>query len=451
MKLELRAGFVGFGEVNTPREFIEPRCREAIGWLEERGVTVLATAPVSDDPDGNEAARAAAELAASEWDVLVVCIAGWIPAWAVLRTIQQFRHKPLVLWGLSGWQEGGRFVTTADQAGSTGLRLPLVELGFNLKYVVGRMNEAPPVERVVDYIKAAATAAALRRARIGMAGYADMRLYGTRYDAVSLKRTIGPEIEHFELLEAAQEMERVSPEAVAGLARQVRERWHFTREPQAGTVENSVRLFLAFKAIIEDRKYDAFSYNDVDGVKRLLHFAPAGAMTLLHDEMQLPTVPENDTLGGVTQLMLHYLTGQIAAYLEFYEFSSNGAVMGVPDYVPAEIVDGRVTVMPNAFGSFGEGLLNVSKLKQGPVTLARLFCAGGKYALHAVNGVAEAPPAWEEAGWAPPAPQLPSLHIKIDDPEAFLQQIAGQHYIITYGDQMPLLRDLCNILEIELV
>ena len=95
--------------------------------------------------------------------------------------------------------------------------------------------------------------------------------------------------------------------------------------------------------------------------------------------------------------------------------------------------------------------MNVSKLKQGPVTLARLFCAGGKYALHAVNGVAEAPPAWEEAGWAPPAPQLPSLHIKMDDPEAFLQQIAGQHYIITYGDQMPLLRDLCNILEIELV
>ena len=46
--------------------------------------------------------------------------------------------------------------------------------------------------------------------------------------------------------------------------------------------------------------------------------------------------------------------------------------MGVPDYVPAEIVEGRVTVMPNAFGDFGEGLLNVSKLKTGKVTLCRL-------------------------------------------------------------------------------
>ena len=125
--------------------------------------------------------------------------------------------------------------------------------------------------------------------------------------------------------------------------------------------------------------------------------------------------------------------------------------MGVPDYVPAEIVDGRVTVMPNAFGSFGEGLLNVSKLKTGAVTLARLGCSGGCYRLHAFLAQAEAPPPWEEAGWAPPAPQLPSLHIKMADTDAFLDKVMGQHYIIVYGDQMPLLRDLCRILGIELI
>ncbi len=113
----LKAGFVGFGEVNTPREFIEPRCAAAAGWLKARGVDLTAADPVSDDPAGAQAARAAKQLAAGEWDVLVVCIAGWIPSWAVLRTIQDFRHKPMVLWGLSGWQDGGRFVTTADQAG----------------------------------------------------------------------------------------------------------------------------------------------------------------------------------------------------------------------------------------------------------------------------------------------------------------------------------------------
>ena len=447
----MKAGFVGFGEVNTPREFIDPRCATAAGWLREQGVELTIADPVSDDPAGEQADRAAGQLAAGDWDVLVVCIAGWIPAWAVLRTIQRFRHKPMVLWGLSGWQDGKRFVTTADQAGSTGLRQPLAELGYNFTYIVNRMNEPPQVERVVTAIRAAATAAKLRTMTIGMAGYADMRLYGTRYDAVSLKRDIGPEIEHFELLEAAQIMEAIPAAEVEPLAAAVRKRWNFTREPQEGTVEQSVRLFLAFRQIIEERKYNAFSYNDVDGVKRLLHFAPAGALTLLHDEMGIPSVPENDVLGSVTQVIMHLLTGQIAAYLEFYEFSRNGAIMGVPDYVPSEIVDGQVTVMPNAFGSFGEGLLNVSKLKTGQVTLARLCHVNGRYCIHAVPCEAETPPAWEEAGWAPPAPQLPSLHVRLDDPEAFLQKIMGQHYIITYGDQMALIQALCKVLGIEMI
>lgn len=38
---------------------------------------------------------------------------------------------------------------------------------------------------------------------------------------------------------------------------------------------------------------------------------------------------------------------------------------GVPDFVPEEITDGKVTVMPAAFGELSEGILNVSKVKTG--------------------------------------------------------------------------------------
>ena len=132
--------------------------------------------------------------------------------------------------------------------------------------------------------------------------------------------------------------------------------------------------------------------------------------------------------------IVKYLTGQVAAYLEFYEFLKEGALMGVPDYVPAEIVDGKVTVMPNAFGDFGEGLLNVSKLKTGRVTLCRLGSAGADYTMHIMTGTARTPIKWAEAGWAPPAPQLPSLEIVFDGPvEAFVQKVMSQHYIISYG------------------
>lgn len=450
---KIKAGFVGFGEVNTPREFIDGRCAAAAAQLEKNGVELVIAAPVSDDPAGTQAVRAVSELrTGGDFDLLIVCIAGWIPSWAVFKVIEPFKHKPMVLWGLSGWQDGDRFVTTADQAGTTALRAPMMEMGYSFKYVVTYRGQNPRVDEVLSYANAARAAALLKDAKIGMAGYRDMRLYGTMYDGISLKAQIGPEIEHFELLELAQMMEQNDPEEVRALAEYVRCNWQFVKDPKAGTVENSVNLYMAMKRKIEESNYAGFSFNDVDGVKKLLKFAPAGAMTLLHDRMDISSVPENDCLGAVAQLMVRYLTGQVAAYLEFYEFLENGALMGVPDYVPAEIVDGKITVMPNAFGSFGEGLLNVSKLKTGTVTMARLTRIKDKYTLHLQLAEARTPIKWEEAGWAPPAPQLPSLEMIFENPvEEFIQQVMSQHYIISYGDNRAAFRDLAAILNISVI
>lgn len=443
---KIRAGFVGFGEVNTPRELIDNRCRTAADELKKRGVELLETAPVSDDPDGRQAARAVAELARGDFDSLVVCIAGWIPTWAVIKVIEQFRHKPILLWGLSGWRADGHFVTTADQAGTTALRSPMREMGYNFKYLVNKKDAAPRYDEAVAYLRAASASARMRGALIGMSGYRDMRLYGTLYDGMLLKRKVGAEIEHFDLQEIQTIAGTIAPDAIAAGAEHIRNHWKFVRAPQSGTIENSVRLALAFQQKIEERHYDAFSFCDVDGVKKLLQFAPAGALTLLHDRLEIPTVPENDSYGAVTELVMQCLTGVVPAYMEFYEFTEKSALMGVPDYVPASVTDGGITVMPNAFGSFGEGLLNVSKVKTGPVTLVRLAQVDGDLALHAVRGEAKTPEPWEEAGWAPPAPQLPSLEVFLENgTEEFLQNVMCQHYIVTYGDTMELIENYAAI------
>lgn len=449
---KIKAGFVGFGEINTPREFIIKRCADAAKALEKAGLELFITAPVSDDSLGAEPARAVNDLKKNDFDLLIICIAGWIPSWAVFSVVENFKHKPMVLWGLSGWQDGNKFVTTADQAGTTALRKPMQDMGYNFKYVVTYRGQKPDVDAVVSYANAARAATLLKNAKIGMAGYRDMRLYGTLYDGVSLKAKIGPEIEHFDLLEISQLMEKTDKKELKKIALSLKKRWKFVKEPKPGTIENSVRLFMAFKTKIQERGYQGFSFNDVDGVKKLFKFAPAGSMTLLHDEMDICSVPENDSMGAVTQLIVKYLTGQCAAYLEFYEFLENGALMGVPDYVPAEIVDGKVTVMPNAFGDFGEGLLNVSKLKTGKVTLCRLGYSGNEYTMHIITGAARTPAKWEEAGWAPPAPQLPSLEIIFDSPvEDFIQKVMAQHYIISYGDNTESLKSLCAILDIKTI
>lgn len=448
----IKAGFVGFGEVNTPRELIDRKCAEARRLLEAEGLHLVWTDPVSDDPTGRDVTRARQELKGQDFDLLILCLAGWIPSHAVIAVADAFRHKPMILLGLTGWEEGDRFVTTADQAGTTALRKPMADLGFTFKYVVTYLGQKLPVAEIMSYARAAHAAAALRGARIGTMGYRDMGLYGTQHDGVSLRGRIGPEVEPFEMLEIAQAMERLDEGEVAALCEDVARRWTFVKPAQPQTVENSVRLALAVGEKVRERGYEAVTLIDVDGVKKLLNFAPAGAFMLLHEQENVCTVPENDILGAVTQLMVRHVTGQVAAYLEFYEFLPDGMLMGVPDYVPPEVVEGPVTVLPNRFGDFGEGLLNVSRVKTGRVTLARLTHTGDHYSMHLAVGEARTPRPWEEAGWAPPAPQLPSLQIVLDEPiEGFVQKVLSQHYFISYGDNTAPLRDLCGLLGVDVL
>ena len=44
---KVTAGFVGFGEINTPRDIIERKCAEARRLLEAEGLAVAWTDPVS--------------------------------------------------------------------------------------------------------------------------------------------------------------------------------------------------------------------------------------------------------------------------------------------------------------------------------------------------------------------------------------------------------------------
>jgi L-fucose isomerase-like protein len=450
----IKAGFVGFGEINSPQELIQKKCLRARQALEDRGIELVHTQPVRDDPEGVDEARARTELSREDFDVLVVCIAGWIPSQTVINVISPFSHKPMVLWGLTGYTEDGRLVTTADQAGTTALRDPMEGLGFKFKYVYDTpdapSNAADKVQRFGEIARAASL---LRDSRVGMMGYRDMNLYATLVDGVSLRRVVGPEVEVFDTLEVVQKMEALGPDDVATVIAEIKREWTFEKPVTDASLEKGVRTYLAVKEKVEERRYQAVSLVDVFGVKKLLHFPPAMVLLLLADKAGVASIPENDGLGAVTQLIVRYLTGQVGAYLEFYEFLTDRLLMGVPDYVPSAVVEGPVRVLPwPGFGGLKDGILNVSKLKTGRLTICRLASRGDRYRMHVATGEAVSPRRWEEAGWEPPAPQLPSLELVLDGSvDGFAQKVFGQHYIIAYGDHRQQLGDFCELLGVEVL
>lgn len=446
------AGFVGFGEINTPRTIIEKKCRTAAGELVDLGFELVQTAPVSDVPDGSEANRAIKELKGKEIDLLVICIAGWIPSHTVITVTEEFSHRPILLWGLTGYLEGDRLITTADQAGTSALRSTFEDLGYTYKYVYSTIDSGSPTQKIRSFGVACRAVRLIRRAKIGMMGYRDMNLYGTMFDGISLKKNLGVEIEFFEMLEIQQIIDTLEQKDVERVVTQVKRDWDFEKDAREDTLIIGSRLYLAIKSKLVEKKYEAVSLLDVDGVKKLMNFSPAMVFMLLAEDPGVCTIPENDSLGSVTQLITKYLTAQCAAYMEFYEFMEDRILMGVPDFVPSEIVEGKVKVLPTAFGGFGEGILNISKVKTGVVTLARLVGIKGRYKMHLVTGNAVTPRSWEEAGWAAPAPQLPGLEVILDSPvEKFAEKVYSQHYIISYGDNTAIFSDFCRLTGIEMI
>lgn len=448
---KVKAAFVGFGEVNSPQQLIKDKCFKALEEVKSVGINIVTTDPVTDDAKGIDVNRALTDLKKEEFDLLIICIAGWIPAHAVIAITNEFKCKPMILWGLAGDIENGRVVTPAPQAGTTALRKVFSDLGYKFRYIYNIIGKPSPIDKIKSFALAAKAVNSIENSKVGMMGYRDMKLYNTLYEGLSLKAKIGIDIEFFEMLEMLQLSEQIEKGETQRLLDKIKKEWEFEKPADDDFLRKGISYYLAIKKIAEENKFDAVSLKDVDGMKKILSFPPAMIFMLLSDEMKLCTIPENDAMGAITQLIVKQITGQCAAYLEFYEFFEESVLLGVPDFVPAEVVEGKVKVKPASFGNISGGLLNVSTMKTGKLTMVRLSNTGDQYTMHICGGEGKLK-AWEEAGWDYPAPQLPSLEIFLDTPvEDFVQKISGQHYIIAYGDHLQALKDFCYIKNIEVV
>lgn len=447
----MKIGFVGFGEINSPAELIKAKCRTAREEIASLGFPLVTTAVVTDDAEGKDVARAIADLGKEPFEVLIVCLAGWIPSHAVIAVAHEYAHKPIVLWGLAGDLENGRIITAAAQAGTTALRKVFSDLGYKFRYVYNIIGQPSPLHRIACFVKVAFAHRSIAGCRVGMMGFRDMKLYNTLYEGLSLKKDFGIDVEFFEMLELLQEAEQVDEARIEPLLNKIRSEWQFVQPVDEDFLRKGIRYYLALQKIARNNGYKALSLKDVDGMKKLLHFPPAFLFMLLADEAGLCTIPENDVMGAVTQLIVKQLTGQCGAYFEFYEFFEKGVLMGVPDYVPSEVVEGKVKVTRSAFGGISGGLLNISEVKTGRMTLARLANTGNHYSMHIITGTAKHV-RWEEAGWEQPAPQLPSFELMLDQAvDDFSEKVSGQHYIVAYGDQTCLLKDFCYLKNINVI
>ena len=360
----------------------------------------------------------------------------------------------MVLWGLTGTYENGRLVTTADQAGTSALRDPMDALGFKFKYVYDTPDEPDGgAAKVLAYAEVARAAALLRRSRVGMMGYRDMRLYATLVDGVSLRRVVGVgggclrDAGNRPAHGAARKCRWCRPCSTScAPTGSLKARW------TAAAFDKPIRMYLAVQRQVQRARLQGVSLIDVDGVKKLLHFPPGLVLTLLADRESVATIPENDGLGAVTQLIVRYLTGQVGAYFEFYEFIKDRVLVGVPDFIPAGVAEGTVQVRL----ALRRALRRRAQHLAGQNRPGDPLPAGqpGRPLPHAYRHAARRSlrAAGKRPGGTSPRRSFPGLEVILDTSvDEFAQKVLGQHYIIAYGDHRSQLFDFCRLLGIEVI
>ncbi|MDR0719064.1 MAG: hypothetical protein LBF78_05460, partial [Treponema sp.] len=298
-----KLGFVCFGEVNTPFERLQILHDEALKTLKTLDADILDAGIVIDDPDYKTADGALCLLEHAPMDCLIACVAGWIPTHAAIRVLDPCRTRPILLWGLCGWYEGGRLITTAPQAGTAALRPALESMGYRFKFVYNVAGNPPPVQKIEAFVSACHAAARLRHARVGTMGYRDMLLYGTQYEGNSMRGQFGVEVEPFEILEMIQNTEKLEKTAIEETLTFVKNNWKFEKPCADDIITRGVKYALAVGEKIKERGYEAVTLIDVDGMKKLLGFPPAMVFMLLEHYHGVQVIPENDIMGAVTQLM----------------------------------------------------------------------------------------------------------------------------------------------------
>ena len=182
----VKTAFVGFGEINSPQDLIKEMCDKAREEVKSLGIEVVSTDHVTDDPEGIDVQRAINDLKGKDFDSLIICLAGWIPSHAVISITQEFRNKPMILWGLAGVRENGRVVTPAPQAGTTALRKVFEDLGYKFRYIYNVIGKPSPLDKIKDFTLAASATKYVRKTKVGMMGFRDMKLYNTLSEGLSL-------------------------------------------------------------------------------------------------------------------------------------------------------------------------------------------------------------------------------------------------------------------------
>jgi len=432
---------VGLVALSLPRERVDRASfwlKRAKEILPKAGLELLAHEEVVLSVEGSlEAVSALVERGA---EGIIYLIGTWIYAPMVIEPIRKFK-LPALLWSPPD-PAAFSLVGTAVAYGS------LRELGFSSEICYGTPEDV--LDKVKVFANACKVLNRLRRCRLGLFGGYTMGMYTALSDPLQVKKVFGLEMEHIDQHVLIAEMARVKKEEVEKIERLLKEKVKDVLAPREA-VERAIRLYLALKRVISERRLDAV------GVKcqpELIDEVGSAclAMAMLNDEGIIASC-ECDINGAITMKILHLLSGGpvIFADINSLDLSNKELRLINCGSFPMKVAGGEGVELGYQYKYMGKmrGVTTILCAKSGEVTLARLGRVGGEYVMVIARGRAVEKP---KGVFKEDRELWPHMFVILDgDPKKLIENLLSNHIHVTYGDYVEELVMICKMLGIKTI
>jgi L-fucose isomerase-like protein len=447
MMMKPKVLLVPFGDRYYPAElqqsFID-RCAQMMGGL---GIELCVAPTVKVIGDAPAAARFAEEACA---DLTVALIATWMEPPNLFAALDPVLHKPLLLWSLVMYpnpDDKREMLTLGGFVAAATLRETLEEMDVAHKFIWGMPDDPQTQEAIASYARVALARRRLRETRVGLFGYASLGIYTATFDAVSLRRKIGPEIHHLDQWLLIKRLEEVPAAEAGAVADELTRDWRLGPNVTREELVKAGRMAVALRALAAENHLDAINIKCHYELSEIYQFTACVPISILSKDIVCSC--EGDMFASMSQLMLHYLTGNQTVYGDIHEvFPPDRLTFACCGFNPIGMCDPKCRMISRWASDF-QGIMNSSPYQSDQrVTLARMAAKGEDYKLHLTTGKTVKTFNWHEINCPPP----PATDVILDDDAVwFARNIASNHYAMVFGDVRQGMIDLADMLDVRVV
>ena len=408
------------------------------------GLTTCGPSGLITDQAGIQ--QAIQELAGMDLDLLVILQATFADATMVVE-LSDHLHVPLFLWAIPEAPSGGRLrLNSFCGINLAGHSLSLRKRKYSYTYA------APDDPHVLERIQSLAAAGnvyrRLRTARLGVVGHNPDGFEPCRLDLPTLERRFGLQVEQFPLGDLFERARKIETGRISAIRGRLDQKLDNLASLEQAPLNGTLSVYAALKDLAADRQLDGLAVRCWPEFFTELGCAACGAMSMVSDE-QTPCSCEADANGTVTQLILQWLSGKPAFGTDMVslDFENNAVVIWHCGLAPLSMADPAYQPQGTIHSNRKKPLLMEFPLKPGIVTIARLGQSADGPRLVLGRG---------EMLAAPPSFSGTSGVLRFERPaQAVFETIMGQglehHISLTYGDYVPALQALADLLDLPVL